>query len=38
MNELIELSVFAVLFGVWMAWGVRLWAEFLDRFDLGDWQ
>lgn len=32
MNELIELSIFAVLFGVWLAFGVKLWAEFIDRY------
>lgn len=32
MTELIELSIFAVLFGVWLAFGVRLWAEFLTKF------
>ena len=32
MNELIELSIFAVLFGVWLAFGAKLWAEFLMKF------
>jgi hypothetical protein len=32
MTELIELSIFAVLFGVWLAFGVKLWAEFFDRY------
>lgn len=38
MNELIELSIFAVIGGIWLAWGVRLWAEFFDRFIDGGWK
>ena len=32
MTELLESLIFAVLLGVWLAFGVKLWAEFFDRY------
>lgn len=37
--QFVEQIIFAVIGVAWLAWGVRLWAEFFDRFiDGGNWK
>lgn len=30
--QFVEQIIFAAVGGVWLAWGVKLWAEFIDRY------